>query len=28
MATQIEDQPYDFAKKYLSQNWEVGKHRV
>ena len=28
MATQIEDQPYEFAKKYLSQNWKVGKHRA
>ena len=28
MATQLEDKPYEFAQTYLSDNWEVGKHRA
>jgi len=27
MATELEDEPSQFAKKYLSNNWEVGKHQ-
>ncbi|MEM6806834.1 MAG: carboxymuconolactone decarboxylase family protein [Bacteroidota bacterium] len=27
MATQIEDEPFEFASKHLSANWEAGKHR-
>ena len=26
MATELEKEPLQFAKKYLSKNWEVGKH--
>ena len=27
MATELEDEPLQFANKYLSKNWEVGKHQ-
>lgn len=27
MATTLEDEPFDFAKKNLSDHWEAGKHR-
>ena len=27
MATELEDKPLQFANKYLSKNWEVGKHQ-
>ncbi|MEL6192003.1 MAG: carboxymuconolactone decarboxylase family protein [Bacteroidota bacterium] len=27
MATQLEDEPFQFAQQYLSKNWEAGKHR-
>lgn len=27
MATELEDKPLQFANKYLSENWEVGKHQ-
>jgi len=26
MATQLEEKPLEFASKYLSENWEPGKH--
>jgi len=26
MATELEDEPLQFANKYLSKNWEAGKH--
>jgi len=28
MATPLEDEPFDFANKYLSHNWDAGKHRI
>jgi len=28
MATQLEKEPLQFAKKYLSKTWEVGKHKT
>ena len=28
MATPLEEVPYQFADKYLSKNWEIGKHRA
>ncbi|MFK7747110.1 MAG: carboxymuconolactone decarboxylase family protein [Kordia sp.] len=27
MATALEDEPFQFATKYLSENWEAGKHQ-
>lgn len=27
MATELEDKPLQFANKYLSENWEAGKHQ-
>lgn len=27
MATELEDEPLQFANQYLSQNWEAGKHQ-